>query len=442
MAARGDPLTEPTDDRFRHSGETKTLRPWYDPETGFSQEPFLAAPEGFDSPVTSDALYHAFISGIGAGKTTAGIIRVIANTEKWNPGELGMIIAPTTPALKNVILPEMRKWGVLDSFEFRGKGSDEPGLHTPSGARIILESADNDRKIERLRGPSIAWAWIDEAASLPKKVWDIVVGRLRVGRYRNAFITTTPKGHDWVYERFYGGGDGPPADVNLIYGVPSTANPELPDDYEDVTAEYSGQFRAQEVEGRFVQPEGLVYPNFGESNIVEETPENPARVLFGVDWGYNAPSVILAIIETRTGEWFVVDEFFERHVTDADLAEVAQRMVGRWGGGTFYCDPAQPQSVEEFQRAGLDATGAENPILPGIKTVSSRMDSLRVRETCANLIKELNSYHYPEDDDTADKPVDANNHAADALRYALHTAKLRGGLNAGVASMSEKDFYR
>lgn len=444
MSAEAESFTEPTDPRFDQEVERKTLRPWYDEDTGFSQEPFLAAPEGFDTPfpVDDDVHFHGFVSGIGAGKTTSGIIRVIANAESWNPGETGMIVAPTVPHLKNVILPEMRKWGLLDHVRYEGKGSDEPGLHFPSGARVILESADNARKIQRLRGPSISWFWIDEAAHLPEQVWTTLVGRLRTGNYRNGFVTTTPAGKNWVYRRFYTHEgpngqqvEGPPSDVNLVYGVPSTANPHLPDDYADITSDYSGHEREQEVLGLFVSPEGLVYQGFDPmDDVTDSVPQNPGRVLYGVDWGYRNPSAILAIVEDRTGGLTVVEEFYENRVTTGDLADVATEMAGRWGPGTFYCDPAEPDSIEEFNRAGLDAVEADNDILPGISTVTSHLDDLTVRESCQNVINEFTSYRYPDEtgeDNAKEKPVDANNHALDALRYALHTG-MNGGHNIGA----------
>lgn len=440
---------QPTDPRFGAQSQEATLQPWYDPDTGFSQEPFLAAPSGFETPyeVDDDVHFHAFVSGIGAGKTTSGIIRAVANAELWNPGETGMIVAPTVPHLKNVILPEMRKWGLLDHVRYEGKGSDEPGLHFPSGARVILETADNDRKIERLRGPSISWFWIDEAAYLPFKVWKILTGRLRTGRYRNGFVTTTPSGKNWVYRRFYThetaegvAVEGPPSDVNLVYGVPSTANPHLPDDYSDVTSDYTGHEREQEVLGLFVQPEGLVYPWFDPSEageyVIEDVPPNPGRTLYGIDWGVRNPSVILAIQVMRTGDIVVTEEFRETRLTTQDLIDVADEMLGRWGAGTFYCDPAEPDRIEEFCRAGLDAVKADNDIQAGVSSVASVQDDLYVRASCQGLINEFSAYRYPdenEDRNDDENPVDANNHSQDALRYAIHTG-LDGGHNIGVTA--------
>lgn len=388
--------------------------------------------------------YHNFTSGIGAGKTVAGVIRAIANAEEWNAGEMGMIITPTSLGIKNVILPELSKWGILDRWDYKGPQSEAPGLHLPNGGRILLESADNDRKIERLRGPSLAWFWMDEAALIPEKAWRILTGRLRSGNYRNAFVTTTPKGFNWIHEKFIN--DTTRVDgVNNVVGVPSYANHHLPHDYRtDILDDYGGQFAQQEVLGKFVQFEGLVYPWFNADHVDEGghvvtlDSENITadvgtiqEVFYGVDWGfYPHPAAIVVFARTGFGWTVALGEHYETRNTTDDLADVLQRMYGSFGRGPVYCDPSEPANIEEFQRAGIDARKADNSVEPGIQHVTSLEDSFRVAETCQSLINEMNQYRYK---DGGDEPVDKNDHACDATRYALFTHSQQGGHNIGVA---------
>lgn len=378
------------------------------------QLPFLAA----------DKRYHAFISGIGAGKTNGLIQRALLNVHYWNPGETGMLVAPTVPSLRNVILPELRKWNVLNTCEYR---ASEKTLVWPNGSRVILESADNDRKIDRLRGPSIAWAGLDEPATVSKRAWDILVGRLRTGQYRNAFVTGTPKGYNWVYERFHPEGDRFTDDVNPVLNVPTTANPHTPDDYrQEIVEEYEGSFYEQEVLGSFVKFEGLVYPWFDEDNQLpyEDLPsvEDLDRVIYGVDWGFKNPSVILAI-GVQGDSYYVFDEFYERRCTTDVLSETIQQMQDRYRPGPIFCDPSEPADIQELQNDGLDARKAMNDVTPGIKKVSSRSDSLYVSISCQNLINEFGMYQYKNQDGT-DDVLKKNDHACDSLRYALLSYEL------------------
>lgn len=415
----------PTAEQFEEEPQDKELTPYE------AQRPFLGYPDG-TGQYKSSAQYHAFVSGIGAGKTTSGVIRMLLNVKQWNVGQTGYVIAPTHAAIRNVILPELRKWNVLNHAEYNRSNSS---LEFPNGSKVIFESADNKRKIERLRGPSISWFWIDEAASLPEMVWDVMKGRLRGAGYRNAFITTTPQGRNWVYQHFHPDGQqyvGPDR-VNGVFNVGSDENPHLPDDYLEMIDDYEGKFHEQEVQGMFVSYEGLVYPWFTQGQHTTELPAMKDlraadirselgidRVIYGVDWGFSAPSVILALVE-RGNETLVAEEFVEKRCTTDDLVKQAEEMQSRWGNGVFYCDPAEPSSIEEFQRKGIDAEAANNSRREGIRHVSAQQDTLTVAESCQTLVNEFGQYQYRDKNDGSEQVIKANDHALDALRYALYT---------------------
>jgi len=385
--------------------------------------------------------YYGFISGIGAGKTFVGVLRALLNAQEWNPGALGAIIAPTGTNIRDIILPEMRDLGVFDveGIEYRGKSAEEPGIHFANGSRILLEGADNTRKIERLRGLNLAWWWMDEAAIIPKQAWDILTGRLRQGEYRNGFVTTTPKGQNWVYDRFVDAVAGTEAqhgdatvyadDETLsLLEVPTHANPHNPDDYrESVETEYEGAFYRQEVLGEFTRFDGLVYPWFREDDHVipdGELPTRYDRVVYGVDWGFSNPSVILAVAYYDDAP-VVLDEVYEERLTVEDLATQLGRLCDDHGDGVVYCDPAEPASIEQLQRAGFDAVPADNDVQPGIQHVASRKDALHVSERCQNLINEFGMYQYRDGGDS-DNVRKEHDHAMDALRYALYSSQGHG----------------
>jgi PBSX family phage terminase large subunit len=366
--------------------------------------------------VESGARYVAFISGIGAGKTVGGIGRLLRNVASLNPGHTGYVLAPTVPSLRNVIIPELEKWGVLDRAEYN---RTEKKLTFPNGSTVIFESADNDRKIERLRGPSIAYFWMDEAATIDSRAWDIMTGRLREGDHLNAFVTTTPKGENWVHDTFV----APETRLdctNVVQGVPTQENPHLPEAYTDeIVEEYEGRFYEQEVRGAFVGFEGLVYPWFDDANLVDGPPDDYDEVVYGVDWGHNNPAVALAIL--RAGEtWTVADEWYERRCTVNDHSRAVESLVDEYGEGTIYCDPSEPANIEQFRRDGLAAKPAENDVTPGIQHVASLADDLRVARGCQNVRNEFNQYQY-RDDGESDDPLKQHDHAMDGTRYALFT---------------------
>jgi predicted phage terminase large subunit-like protein len=117
-----------------------------------------------------------------------------------------------------------------------------------TGAEALFRSSDNP---DRLRGPNCSWAWLDEGAQCDGETWPIVIGRLRQGgQPGEAWVTTTPRGPaNWVYEVFV---DRAGADTSL-YRASTRSNPFVAESFVDgLAGQYSSQFSAQELEGRFV----------------------------------------------------------------------------------------------------------------------------------------------------------------------------------------------
>lgn len=395
------PITQPTAPEFETEREHDVLG-----QTEY-QEKYLSHGE----------TYHAIITGIGAGKTTALIQRIIINAQIWNPGYTGVVVVPTVPSLRNVLIPELRKWGYLDIGTWK---PSENRWKLPNGSVVIFESADNDRKIQRLRGPNIAWFGMDEPSTVSVKAWDVMVGRLREGDYINAFISGTPKGFNWVYDKFVDE-QTRLSSVNLVTGVSSHDNPHLPEIYtEEIVEQHEGRYYEQEVLGKFKAYKGLVYPWFsGDHLLDDDLPGSYDEVIYGVDWGHNNPAVIVAIV--RQGDrWVVVDEWYERRCTVNDHSAAAEAMIERWGPGKVYCDPSEPANIETFQRDSISARKAQNDVTPGIQHVASMQDDLRVAESCQCIRNEFAQYRY-KDDGESDDPVKESDHALDALRYALFT---------------------
>jgi len=386
------------------------------------QEPFLQ----------TDKPYYGYISGVGAGKTFAGILRTVLNMEKWNPGEMGAIVAPTTTMIKDIIIPEMEDIGLFDHYEYRTPHTEKPGIHAPNGSRALVLSADNKRQIGRLKGLNLAWGWIDEEAEVNPRAREILTQRLRVGEYRNMYITTTPEGKNHTYDFFVDSVDGEygqhgdadvyeAADRLALLRVPSHANPHTPEDYkEQLDRTHSGQKYEQEVLGKFVDFEGLIYKWFGESHTIDADaiPEQYDETIYGLDWGGSNPTAIVCLV--KAGDMhYVVDEYYERRVVNSDVIAELESMEEEWGTGPIYCDH-EPRSIKELRNNGFNAKKADKEVSDGIRHVNGLQDNLRVVETLQNLKNEFNSYQYKDGGDS-DKPLKQNDHLMDSLRYATYS---------------------
>ena len=334
-----------------------------------------------DQFLRGDKRYVAFISGVGAGKTYAGIIRTFLNMEQWNPGEMGAIVAPTRQMIVNVIIPEMRELGLLNRWDYNSSYSDEPGLHAPNGSRALLLSADNKKTIERLRGLNLAWAWIDERTAVDDRAKEILMQRLRTGEYRNLFETTTPKGRDGTYsfyvehentvQKDFAEASVYEADDRLaIVGVPTDANPNLPDDYKQaMEADMPEEIRQQEVQGLFVEVGGGV---FQREMFQYENPEgiaNHLQAVIGVDPAATADSqaaqdrdsdywgITVAYPDPNHGEIYVADCIQQRGMTLKEGVALVERVAKNCKNPKLVVEANQSQRwlQQELSDRGLNA---------------------------------------------------------------------------------------
>lgn len=186
--------------------------------------------------------------------------------------------------------------------------------------------------------------------------------------------------------------------------------------------------RARLLDGDWdVRREGLVYPGF-ESCVVEENPQgSDIPSVGGIDFGFSNPFAAVYGHVDHDGVLWVTGCRYVRQCTLPIHAEALPKGVRYW------CDPAQPESRVELRNAGHDAipcvhirargsTGEmKKPILHGIDLVSERIRSNRlkvIRSACLPLIREMGMYCY-DPEKKSENPIDADNHACDALRYLI-----------------------
>ena len=245
-----------------------------------AQRRFLNAPEAFT----------AFIGGIGSGKTLAGTVKSMMQPESSR----GMIIAPTYPMLKDATLHTFMEH--YNELVIDHNKADKRVLLS-NGTEILFRSADNP---DRLRGPNLGWFWLDEAAMMPEEVWDIMIGRLRLSPGR-AWVTTTPRGKNWVYKTFA----EHERDEYAVARGSSRQNRYLPDAFiESLESKYTQRFLQQEVEGRFLEFEGALWRYESIRRAGNVPPLD--RVVIGVDPAGGGPDETGIIVAGKAGDHFYV----------------------------------------------------------------------------------------------------------------------------------------
>ena len=148
---------------------------------------------------------------------------------------------------------------------------------------------------------------------------------------------------------------------------------------------------------------------------------NNCEVAYGIDFGYSVPSAIIKI-GFKENSCYVDEMLYQTKLTTSDLIEHIKDL-GISQSDELFCDNAEPKTIEELVRAGYNAKPAEKDVYAGIQKVKSM--PLFITPNSHNIIKEIKSYKWKLDKDGKvhpdEAPVKFNDHAMDAMRYAIFT---------------------
>ncbi len=360
--------------------------------------------------VRNPAHYPSYIGGIGSGKSYAGGAKVVARLGRK---ELGGIFAPTYPMLRDSTLR-----GFFDLLDGLGIPYDYlKGDNTVSfanGHAILCRSLEDP---DKARGPNLNYAWIDEAGYVSAKGWDVVKGRARVGDDYQAWVTSTPKGRNWlweVYERDATGNEFDP--VHPLYRVRTEENPELPAGFAQSLG-YTDTFAAQELGGEFVAFEGLVYPRFDRGTQVRSVDTVGWGTVVGLDLGTRNPTAALVVRYAGDRRHWEA-EHYERGMSSDSITDLAVRLNDQFHPEYFVVDPSAAGLIKALEERRVRVRKGVNDVKVGISNMNSVIPDLTIDPSCVNAIAELESYRYPDKGrGSSDTPVKENDHLLDAGRY-------------------------
>lgn len=175
----------------------------------------------------------------------------------------------------------------------------------------------------------------------------------------------------------------------------------------------------------------------------EELPKRFKFVVAGVDWGWTNPGVIIVVGVDEDGRAWVVRQVYRIKQSLNWWSKMALVLQKKWGCFCFFCDPSEPDKIDELRRRGIPAVKAVNDVTLGIAAVDKRMllagdgkprlrimrESLMIRDeklaendhpTC--LEQEIEGYVWEDAKEGVnfrEKPVPFADHACDAMRYAI-----------------------
>lgn len=362
-----------------------------------------------DDFVMDQKRYTAFIGGRNSGKTFAGSVKAVKCAAQY--GGLGCIAAPSFPMLEH---------GAKAQFIERLTESGEPFTKTRDSvqiprfnAEVLFSTLESEA---RVRGPNFSWGWADEVEYVAdRSIWKALKGAVRDGPNPELFVTSTPKGRRLVWDEWVVGKTA----HHALYKATTFDNPFI--DAQDYVSGlgYEGVFYEQEITADFVTFEGLVYPGFNRSVIIERDCSGWATILCA-DIGARNPTAVYTIRVGADVERHIERELYRRGMSSDEITDAIAAEADATNPEVIFLDPSARAYIDTLQRRGYPAVPANNEVVYGIGVMTTAIaDGMTVDPSCVNFVAEIESYAYPENKTNNDKPVKSGDHAMDAIRYGL-----------------------
>lgn len=350
--------------------------------------------------------------GTRSGKTYS-ILQVLCEWcfENKNAGWIITVVRKTLPALKGSAYRDFLKIISEEDWyseEFHNKSEMTYQLF---GNLIEFISVDQPQKI---RGRKRNLCFINESNELSYEDFF----QLNVRTTEKIIIDYNPSDEfHWIYDKLE-----PREDADFFittYKDNPFLEKELVEEIERLEEADENHWRVYGLGLRGVSKD-TVYTHW---KLCDEMPGRGER-FYGQDFGYNVASALVDV-EVYEGRIYVDEILYETRLTTGDLIE-RYKQLAMPRNREIFCDCAEPKTIEEIRRAGFNAKEADKDVTEGIRKVKSM--PLFITKRSSNIIKEIKSYKWKSDingrpvkDKDKDEPVKFNDHAMDAIRYAVFT---------------------
>lgn len=291
-----------------------------------------------------------------------------------------------------------------------------------------------------IQGATMSLCYCDEMTLYPENVLEMISTRIS-NTYSVLIATMNPShpGHmlkKWIDKARSG-------DKNY-YELHFTLekNPYVDDNFKKrIKDSLSGVYFKRFYLGEWTLAEGAIFDFFDRSIYCLPRPPRAADYwIVGVDYGTNnAFAAVLVGVSTGVNIqsdpilWVEKEYYWDhkekgRQKTSSEFADDLKNFIGPYSVRNIYIDPSAANFRLDLQRRGLHPVNASNDVDNGIACLSSELKrgALFIMNDCPNLIREIEGYVWdPKSCEKGyDEPLKKDDHAIDALRYAIATHKV------------------
>ena len=313
----------------------------------------------------------------------------------------------------------LNKWKLTPYVKIR---ESDFNIKFPNGSEIIFIGLDEETKLLSLN--NIGCVFIEEAFEVPKNIVEQLNLRLRGSTPNQQIIMAfNPiSKHHWLYDFCE---VNPPSSFIFTHSTYKD-NPFLNAEY---VAELEELYTRNPQKARVfcdgewgVNSDGLVFKNWKVREFNHA--EIDGQLMCGLDFGFvnDISAFTASLMDEKNKRIYVFKEYGATGKTNKDLVDIITALG--FNKSTIIADAAEPKSIEEIKRAGINKIRAckkgPDSIIHGIQKLQNY--EIIIHPSCVGIITEFENYTWQKDkktDEYINKPIDDFNHYIDALRYSL-----------------------
>ena len=236
------------------------------------------------------------------------------------------------------------------------------------GEKCYCLAAEKVSQVSKIRGASIKYCYGDEVADWAEEVFALLKSRLDK-EYSCFDGTYNPQYPNHWLKKFLDSN----ADIfSQVYTIDD--NPFLPPSFvENLKKEYAGTvFYDRYILGKWALAEGLIYPMFGDSCIVQDIPD-AGDYYISIDYGTHNPfsAGLWCVTKTdavRIGEYYYCGREERKEKTPEEYYSEVKRLAGGRDIKCLIVDPSADAFIATVKKHhDFKVRGAVNDVLPGIQ---------------------------------------------------------------------------
>jgi len=369
-----------------------------------------------------------FYGGSASGKSVFLAQRCIYDI--CNGGRNYLVVRNVQNTIKKSVFNELTKviieWQLTKYFKIN---KTDLSITCVNGYQILFAGLDDVEKIKSITPTKgiITDIWVEEATETAKN--DIkqlqrrLRGQTRLSKRVTLSFNPILKSH-WIYQTYFKNWDDNKTTYNdeslsilkTTYKDNAFLTQQDIDLLENETDKY---YRDVYTLGNWGVLGNLIFKNWEMRDLTEE------KLLFdnyknGLDFGFSADpaALVRSHYDSKRGIIYITEEMYEREMTNDVLAKEVTKIIGR---EYIVCDSAEPKSIKELQRLGINALGAKK----GKDSRNFGIDWLQRQQIiidlkCQNFKNEIQQYKWKEDRDgnVLREALKKNDHLLDGTRYA------------------------